>query len=49
MNKLQMPERELGRSKRDALGRALRSALPVDNKDRDSSMDDVVDKLRRID
>lgn len=50
MNKL-MTE-DMGRVKRDrvaALGRGLRSGIPVENEDRDSSMDDVVDKLRRID
>jgi hypothetical protein len=50
MNKL--AQEDMGRNKREkvaALGRAARNAIPVDNADRDSSMDDVMDKLNRID
>lgn len=50
MNKL--AHEDMGRDKREkleALGRAARNAIPVDNNDRDSSMDDVMDKLGRID
>jgi hypothetical protein len=50
MNKL--AKEDMGRLKRDrveALGRAIRREVPVDHSDRDCSMDDVMDKLGRID
>jgi hypothetical protein len=43
---------DMGRDKQEkvaALGRGLRQGIPVENSDRDSSMDDVMDKLGRID
>lgn len=50
MNKL-MTE-DMGRVKQErlkALGQGLRRGVPVTSDDHDSSMEDVVDKLRRID
>lgn len=50
MNKL-MTE-DMGRNKKarlDALGRAIAREIPVGGTDHDSSLDDVVDRLRRID
>ena len=49
MNKL-MTE-DMGRARRErvrALGRAVAAEIPVSPADRDSSMDDVMDKLGRI-
>jgi hypothetical protein len=48
MNKLMTEDMDRFRRERvAAIGRAIRQEVPVENSDRDSSMDDVLDKLGR--